>query len=235
MPNKMERFTHRAREVLNLAQQETERLQQDSLDTQHLLFGMLVEEGGVAGRALRELGVSVEMVRSLSQMYPAKSRVGNEPPVLSADTKRVLELAVDEARRMGHHYIGTEHLLLGLARLTEGKAIEILKRSGISPEEIRRQTRRVLQESPSRPKPPEEGAPETLSSNRTNLRDYILRVTVRDAMTKEETLTFDIRLDRAQLGLGYLIRQVLQEKEVIPVEWTSDDNQIVISVEKAEN
>jgi ATP-dependent Clp protease ATP-binding subunit ClpC len=67
---------------------------------------------------------------------------------LSPGTKKVLELAVDEARRMGHHYIGTEHLLLGLVRQSEGVAIDVLKRLGVSPEEVRRQTRRVLQESP---------------------------------------------------------------------------------------
>jgi ATP-dependent Clp protease ATP-binding subunit ClpC len=67
---------------------------------------------------------------------------------LSPSTKKVLELAVDEARRMGHHYIGTEHLLLGLVRQTDGVAIEVLKRLNVNPEDVRRQTRRMLQENP---------------------------------------------------------------------------------------
>ena len=64
---------------------------------------------------------------------------------LSSGTQEVLEFAIDEARRMGHHYIGTEHLLLGLVRLQEGAAVEVLRKLGVTPEQIRRQTRRVLQ------------------------------------------------------------------------------------------
>jgi ATP-dependent Clp protease ATP-binding subunit ClpA len=81
---------------------------------------------------------------------------------LTSGCKRVLELAVDEARRMGHHYIGTEHLLLGLVRQEDNTAVRILKEMGTDPPEIRRQTRRVLQESPvqtSSPTPPEVSVP----------------------------------------------------------------------------
>jgi len=150
--NKMERFTQRARRVLSLAQEEAERLQHNYIGTEHLLLGLIREEGGVAGRVLRELGLEQRRVEELvERMTRASTRTGTAQPELSPGTKRVLELAVDEARRMGHHYIGTEHLLLGLVRLTEGVAIDILKRLGISPEEVRRQTRRVLQESPVQP------------------------------------------------------------------------------------
>jgi ATP-dependent Clp protease ATP-binding subunit ClpC len=148
----MERFTQRARRVLSLAQEEAERLQHNYIGTEHLLLGLIREEGGVAGRVLRELGLEQRRVEELvERMTRASTRTGTAQPELSPGTKRVLELAVDEARRMGHHYIGTEHLLLGLVRLTEGVAIDILKRLGISPEEVRRQTRRVLQESPVQP------------------------------------------------------------------------------------
>ncbi len=152
MANKMERFTQRARRVLSLAQEEAERLQHNYIGTEHLLLGLIREEGGVAGRVLRELGLEQRRVEELvERMTRATTRTANIQPELSPGTKRVLELAVDEARRMGHHYIGTEHLLLGLVRLTEGVAIDILKRLGVSPEEVRRQTRRVLQESPVQP------------------------------------------------------------------------------------
>ncbi len=158
MPNKMERFTQRARRVLSLAQEEAERLQHNYIGTEHLLLGLIREEGGVAGRVLRELGLEQRRVEELvERMTRASTRTTTVQPELSPGTKRVLELAVDEARRMGHHYIGTEHLLLGLVRLTEGVAIDILKRLGISPEEVRRQTRRVLQESPvQNPQPNQE-------------------------------------------------------------------------------
>src|SRR5207244_6925610 len=121
------------------------------IGTEHLLLGLMREEGGVAGRVLRDLGVEQRRVQEMVERLTGAS-AGRAPTVskidLSPGTKKVLELAVDEARRMGHHYIGTEHLLLGLVRQTEGVAIEVLKRLNVSPEEVRRQTRRVLQESP---------------------------------------------------------------------------------------
>ena len=159
MANKMERFTQRARRVLSLAQEEAERFQHNYIGTEHLLLGLIREDGGVAGRVLRELGLDHRRVEELvERMTRATARTTTIQPELSPGTKRVLELAVDEARRMGHHYIGTEHLLLGLVRLPEGVAIDILKRLNVSPEEVRRQTRRVLQESPVQQKdpPPEE-------------------------------------------------------------------------------
>ena len=160
MPNKMERFTQRARRVLSLAQEEAERLQHNYIGTEHLLLGLIREDGGVAGRVLRELGLEQRRVEELvERMTRATTRVSGTPPELSPGTKRVLELAVDEARRMGHHYIGTEHLLLGLMRQTEGVAIDILKRLGVSPEEVRRQTRRVLQESPVQSNQPSQEEP----------------------------------------------------------------------------
>jgi ATP-dependent Clp protease ATP-binding subunit ClpC len=158
--NKMERFTQRARRVLSLAQDEAERLQHNYIGTEHLLLGLIREEGGVAGRVLRELGLDQRRVEELvERMTRATTRTTSVQPELSPGTKRVLELAVDEARRMGHHYIGTEHLLLGLVRLTEGVAIDILKRLGVSPEEVRRSTRRVLQESPLQSKDPNQEEP----------------------------------------------------------------------------
>jgi len=150
--NKMERFTQRARRVLGLAQEEAERLNHNYIGTEHLLLGLMREEGGVAGRVLRDLGLEPRRVEELvERLTRASTRTSPTQLDLSPGTKKVLELAVDEARRMGHHYIGTEHLLLGLVRQQEGVAIDVLKRLGISPEEVRRQTRRVLQESPMQP------------------------------------------------------------------------------------
>ncbi len=167
MPNKMERFTQRARRVLSLAQEEAERLQHNYIGTEHLLLGLIREEGGVAGRVLRELGLEQRRVEELvERMTRASTRTSTVQPELSPGTKRVLELAVDEARRMGHHYIGTEHLLLGLVRLTEGVAIDILKRLGVSPEEVRRQTRRVLQESPVQNPQPNQEEPQRRQRSR---------------------------------------------------------------------
>ncbi len=161
MPNnKMERFTQRARRVLSLAQEEAERLRHNYIGTEHLLLGLLREEGGVAGRVLRDLGLEQRRVEELvEELTRATARTTATTAELSPGTKRVLELAVDEARRMGHHYIGTEHLLLGLVRQSEGVAIDVLKRLGVSPEEVRRQTRRVLQESPVQTNTPQDAPP----------------------------------------------------------------------------
>ncbi len=151
MTNKLERFTQRARRVLSLAQEEAERMRHAYIGTEHLLLGLMREEGGVAGRVLRDLGVEQRRVQEMVERLTGAS-AGRASTVSKIDlapgTKRVLELAVDEARRMGHHYIGTEHLLLGMVRQNEGVAMDVLKKLGISAEQIRRQTRRVLQENP---------------------------------------------------------------------------------------
>ncbi|MBV6449557.1 MAG: ATP-dependent Clp protease ATP-binding subunit ClpC [Anaerolineales bacterium] len=107
------------------------------------------EEGGVAGRVLRELGMTSDRVREVIRRVSTSS-VGFDPSrvELASDTQQVLELAVEEARRLGHHYIGTEHILLGLVRV-DGAALEVLRRLGVTPDQIRRQTRRVLNEAAS--------------------------------------------------------------------------------------
>jgi ATP-dependent Clp protease ATP-binding subunit ClpC len=170
----MERFTQRARRVLSLAQEEAERLQHNYIGTEHLLLGLMREEGGVAGRVLRDLGLEQRRVEELvERLTRATTRTPSTQLDLSPGTKRVLELAVDEARRMGHHYIGTEHLLLGLVRQSEGVAIDVLKRLGVSPEEVRRQTRRVLQESPAQPTQPEKERPFPKKEGKTPLVDQL--------------------------------------------------------------
>ncbi len=145
----MERFTQRARRVLSLAHQEAERSRNNNIGTEHLLLGLMDEEGGVAGRVLRELGMTSERVREVIRRVTTSSSSFDPNRVeLAADTQQVLEHAVEEARRLGHHYIGTEHILLGLIRV-DSTAMEVLRRLGVTPEQIRRQTRRVLNESSS--------------------------------------------------------------------------------------
>jgi ATP-dependent Clp protease ATP-binding subunit ClpC len=142
----MERFTQRARRVLSLAHQEAERMRHNYIGTEHLLIGLIREEGGVAGRVLRELGLEVERVQELVERITGIGTYRGGKLDLSPGTQQVLELAVEEARQMGHHYIGTEHILLGLVRYGEGVALDVLGKLGIKPEQIKRQTRRVLQE-----------------------------------------------------------------------------------------
>lgn len=143
----MERFTQRARRVLSLAHQEAERMRHNYIGTEHLLLGLIREEGGVAGRVLRELGLEANRVQEIVERLTGPGEYRGGKLDLSPGTQQVLGYAVEEARRMGHHYIGTEHILLGLVRYGEGVAMDVLRKLGISPEQIRRQTRRVLQES----------------------------------------------------------------------------------------
>ena len=143
----MERFTQRARRVLSLAHQEAERMRHNYIGTEHLLLGLIREEGGVAGRVLRELGLDANRVQEIVERLTGPGQYRGGKLDLSPGTQQVLEYAVEEARRMGHHYIGTEHILLGLVRYGEGIALDVLRKLGVTPEQIRRQTRRVLQES----------------------------------------------------------------------------------------
>jgi ATP-dependent Clp protease ATP-binding subunit ClpC len=145
----MERFTQRARRVLSIAHQEAERAQNNNIGTEHLLLGLMEEEGGVAGRVLRELGMIADRVREVVKRVTSPSSSFDPNRVeLASETQQVLEHAVEEARRLGHHYIGTEHILLGLVRV-DSTATEVLRRLGVTSEQIRRQTRRVLNESAS--------------------------------------------------------------------------------------
>jgi ATP-dependent Clp protease ATP-binding subunit ClpC len=143
----MERFTQRARRVLSLAHQEAERMRQNSIGTEHLLIGLLQEEGGVAGRVLRDLGMELDRVREIIERLSGYGQSSGGKIDLSAGVQQVLEFAFDEARRMGHQYISTEHLLLGLVRSADGMAMDVLNRLGVTAEQIRRQVRRVLQEN----------------------------------------------------------------------------------------
>ena len=159
MPSKMERFTQRSRRVLSLAQEEAERMQHSAIDTEHLLLGLMREEGGVAHRVLTDLGATREGMEKLAQdLSKVGSRTGPQLD-LTSEVKKTLELAVDEARRMGHHYIGTEHLLLGLLRQGNSTAMTMLQRQGIAPSEITRQVRRVLNEVPKAPQIEHVGSP----------------------------------------------------------------------------
>jgi ATP-dependent Clp protease ATP-binding subunit ClpC len=145
----LDRFTKRARRVLTAAGEEARRLNHRFIGTEHILLGLVAEEGGVAMRVLQELDVSAEQVRKTVERTVGRgTRPTFTTPTLTPRTKRVIELAVDEARRLGHHYIGTEHLLLGLIREGEGVAVDVLRRLGAPPEAIREQTTRMLKQTP---------------------------------------------------------------------------------------
>jgi len=145
MASRFEKFSERARRVLTLAQEEAQNLNHNYIGTEHILLGLIREEEGVAAKVLVNLGVSLNKVRSAVEFIigrgekPSRGETG-----LTPRAKRVIELAIEEARHLGHNYIGTEHLLLGLLREREGVATEVLDSFGITLERTRTETTRVL-------------------------------------------------------------------------------------------
>ena len=148
MGSRFEKFSERARRVLSLAQEEAQRFNHNYIGTEHILLGLVRETEGVAARVLANLGVDLGKVRSAVEFIigrgerPAQGEIG-----LTPRAKKVVELAVDEARRMNHTYIGTEHLLIGLLREGEGVAAGVLESLSVNLDKVRTETHRILSQS----------------------------------------------------------------------------------------
>src|SRR6476660_7243479 len=148
MAEKFDKFTERARKVLQLAQEEAQRFNHNYIGTEHLLLGLVREGDGVAAKVLANMGVELNKVRSAVEFIIGRGdRMVMGEIGLTPRAKKVIELAVDEARLLNHHYIGTEHLLLGLVREGEGIAAGVLESLGVSLEEVRTQVIQVLNSS----------------------------------------------------------------------------------------
>src|SRR5437899_5215717 len=133
-----ERFTERARRVIILAQEEAKRLNHSAVGTEHILLGIVREGEGVASKVLESLNISPERVRAeIESAIGRGERTPHEEVTFTPRAKKVLELALDEARRLGHNYIGTEHLLLGLIREGEGVAARVLDSLGVELSKVR--------------------------------------------------------------------------------------------------
>jgi ATP-dependent Clp protease ATP-binding subunit ClpA len=164
-------FTERARIVLTLAQQEAERSGHSYIGTEHLLIGVLREEGGLGQIVLKALGVELEPARAaiLTMLDAPRTGVGQIVP--TARVKKVIELSFEESRKMGHNYVGTEHLVLGLLIEGEGIAARVLEDMGVTLDGVRAETERQLAErgaeSPGQPPKP---APFTMRPMAQDLR-----------------------------------------------------------------
>jgi excisionase family DNA binding protein len=145
--DRFDRFTKRARRTLTLAQEEAQRFRHQYIGTEHLLLGLLREGEGVAAEVLRNLNVEIEQVRQAVEAIIGRGdhivlgEVG-----LTRRAKKVIELAIDEAWRLNHDFIGTEHMLLGLIREREGVAANVLKSLGLQLEQVRTETLQVLRQ-----------------------------------------------------------------------------------------
>ncbi len=148
MASRFEKFSERARRVLTIAQEEARNLNHSYIGTEHILLGLVREEEGVAAKVLANLGIGLGKVRSAVEFIIGR---GEKPSTgetgLTPRAKKVIELAIDEARQMGHNYIGTEHLLLGLLREGEDVAFSVLDSFGITLERARAETIHTLSQS----------------------------------------------------------------------------------------
>ena len=143
--DRFDKFTKRARKVLSLAQEEAQRLQHNYVGTEHLLLGLVREGEGVAAKALSNLGVELHEVRSsVERIIGRGDHIVLGEIGLTPRAKKVIELAVDEARRLNHHYIGTEHLLLGLVREGEGIAADVLESLDVNLKGVRKEVEKLV-------------------------------------------------------------------------------------------
>ncbi|HSC03489.1 MAG TPA: Clp protease N-terminal domain-containing protein [Solirubrobacteraceae bacterium] len=140
-----ERFTERARRVVVLAQDEARTLKHDHVGAEHILLGLLREQEGLAAHALESFDITLERVRGeVVRIVGVGSDVSAGQMPFTAEAKRVLEVALQEVRALGHHYIGTEHILLALITLREGVSARILVDCHAEPERIRAEVMRLL-------------------------------------------------------------------------------------------
>ena len=168
MSSRFEKFSERARKVLSLAQEEAQKFDHNYIGTEHILLGLSREGDAIASRVLTNLGADLNKVKSAVEFVigrgekPASSDIG-----LTPRAKKVIELAVDEARRLNHHYIGTEHLLIGLLREGGGVASGVLESLGVTLEKVRAETNRVIAQNLS------QAQSGSRSSNRTPTLDQL--------------------------------------------------------------
>lgn len=140
-----DKFTERMRKVLTLSTEEALRLRHNYIGTEHLLLGLVAEGEGVAARVLQNLGVALDDVRQRVEYIIGRGNQPVNPPIgLTPRAKKVIELAVEEARYLGHHYIGTEHMLLGMIREGEGIGPKVLEMMKVNLEQARWETLKVL-------------------------------------------------------------------------------------------
>jgi len=148
MASRFDKFSEKARRVLSLAQEEAQRLNHNYIGTEHILLGLVKEEDGVAARILANMGASPPKMRSaIEHVIGPGEKITSVGTGLTTRAKRVIELSIDEARQMGHNYIGTEHLLLGLLSEADGVAAGVLDSFNVTLEKTRAEIIRFLSQN----------------------------------------------------------------------------------------
>jgi Clp amino terminal domain, pathogenicity island component/UvrB/uvrC motif len=160
----LERFTDRARRVVQLAEEEARRLDHNYIGTEHILLGLIHEGEGVAAKALELLGISLDAVRQqVEEIIGRGQQAPSEHIPFTPRAKKVLELSLLESMQLGHSYIGTEHILLGVLREGDGVAAQVLVKLGADLNRVRQQVIQLISGQQPQPGrlPPREGAPVT--------------------------------------------------------------------------
>ncbi len=145
-----ERFTDRARRVVVLAQEEARRLDHNYVGTEHVLLGLIIEGEGIAARALESLGIDLEAVRQQVEEIVGRGQEASPRHILfTPRAKKVLELSLRESMQLGHNYISTEHILLGLIREGDGVAAQVIVRLGADLNQVRHEVIQLLAAGPA--------------------------------------------------------------------------------------
>jgi ATP-dependent Clp protease ATP-binding subunit ClpA len=200
-----ERFTERARRVVVLAQEEARRLHHNYIGTEHILLGLIREGEGVAALALDALGISLDAVRQQVEEIIGQSPQEVPPPghiPFTPRAKKVLELSLRESLDMGHNYIGTEHILLGLVREGEGVAAQVLGKLGARLDRVRAKVNEMVKGVPEVSSPhlsPIHG-PGPFGSFASRLDDMVTRIEALSARLDEVTSRLDVMAERLTPG-----------------------------------
>ena len=201
-----ERFTDRARKVMALANQEAQRLNHEYIGTEHMLLGLVNEGSGVVANALKTLDVDLRMVRleveKLVKAGPDRVATGKLPP--TPRSKRVIDHAIEESQMLGHNYVGTEHLLLGLIREHDGVAAQVLMNMGLRLEDVRNTVLTITGEGVVTPSQPggTEGPRE----------EFFLSIDVAVVRRIAQAAAHESERTGRDVTPGDLIRRVLEEQ-----------------------
>lgn len=192
------RFTERAQKVLALAQEEAVRLGHKNIGTEHILLGLIREGDGIAAKALQALGLGLDKIQG--EVESLIGRGGEQPSNINYTprAKKVIELSMDEARKLGHTYVGTEHILLGLIREGEGVAARVLNNLGVSLNKARQQVLQLL------------GSSEAMSSHQQASSNAAVNTPTLDGLARDLTaVARDGGLDPV-IGRAKEIERVIQ-------------------------
>ena len=247
------RFTDRARRVVVLAQEEARMLNHNYVGTEHILLGLIHEGEGVAAKALESLGISLEAVRAqVEEIIGQGQQIPSGHIPFTPRAKKVMELSLREALQLGHDYIGTEHILLGLIREGDGVAAQVLIRLGADLERVRQQVIVLLYQSKEprlARRQAEEGAPwPEVQARLDAVEDWLAAVEQRvgsgpdtsdldeqiDRVRRERLAAANAQEDEQAAALRNREKELLADKAVRREEWAAEHPALPVLAERVQ-